>query len=103
MAMQVKKYLQEKRKVYFRDGNLDFKAWFGDLKAARKELLEYKKLEKENYDKMTSEERARVKEIGKVWLEVIYFGLQVASRFLPFGAAGNLVLRLLALVRLYRK
>lgn len=102
-ARKVKKDLQEKRKIYFRDGNLDFKSWFGDLKEARKELLEIKRQEKENYEKLTETEKKRVKEIGNLWLEIIYFGLQVAARFTPIGPSANLVLRLISLVRLYRK
>lgn len=102
-AREVKKDLQEKRKSHFSDGKLDFKAWFGDIKEARKELLEIKKQEKENYDKLTEADRKRAKEIGNLWLEIIYFGLQVASRFVPMGAAANLVIRLLALVRIYKK
>lgn len=91
------------RRDYRTDEGYDWDAWKKDIKSGAKKLKEDRERIKEEKKKISREERERKKKVAKLWIDLLYYGLMVALKFVPLGSVANLVLTLLKIIRFNRK
>lgn len=102
-AKEVKKEIKQKAHDYRTPSGYDWQKWKADLQQGAKELREEREKIKAENKALSEKERERRKQATRLWIDVIYYGLTFALKFIPLGAGASMVLKLIGLMRFYRK
>jgi len=102
-AKETKKRVKEKIHDYRTKDGYDWDNMISDIKKEGAALKAERKAIVAEQKALSKEERERRTKAFKLWCEVLYWALNVAIKFIPVGAPLTLILRVLTLLKFYRK
>lgn len=102
-AKEVKKKLKDKAADFRTDDGYDWDAWKKSIKDGAKELKAEREAIQAETRKLSKEKREKRKKEVALYLDIAFYGIQFLLKFIPLGSGAQLFLKILNLLKFYKK